>query len=349
MQSRRSTLFEIESLRYKHPGTIMKKSTPSQLRRSLTIAAISALSLSASLSSHAQTWPNKPIRIVVGFPAGGTADAMARIIGQSLTESLGQSVVIDNKVGASGNIGASEVARATADGHTLLISTTSVETVNPHLIKSTLLPSRDLTPVTSIGKSQMYLVTKPQSAAKDVRELVAQAKSGKMSCASGGTGTPPHLACELFKQATGTDILHVPYKGAAPALQDVLAGQTDMFCDPGISFPHIRTGKVKLLAVVSDKRSPFFPDVPTVAEQGFKGANLDIWFGMWAPNGTPADVIARLNREVAKALASLTLKARYAELGGENVALDTTEFKALLANEARVLGALIRDQKISGE
>jgi tripartite-type tricarboxylate transporter receptor subunit TctC len=153
----------------------------------------------------------------------------------------------------------------------------------------------------------------------------------------------------LFKQATGTEILHVPYRGAAPALQDVLSGQTDMVCDPGIAFPHIRSGKVKLLAIVSEKRSPFFPDVPTVGEQGFKGANLDIWFGMWAPNHTSPEIIARLNREIAKALASVTLKARYADLGGENVALDTAEFKNLLANEGKVLSALIRDQKITLE
>jgi tripartite-type tricarboxylate transporter receptor subunit TctC len=255
--------------------------------------------------------------------------------------------VIDNKPGASGNIAASEVIRATPDGYTLFISPTSVETVNPHILKSNILPSRDLTPVAGVGKSQMYLVTKPQTAAKDVKELVAQAKGGKLAYASAGAGTPPHLACELFKQATNTDILHVPYKGAAPALQDVLAGQADMVCDPGIAFPHIRSGKVKLMGVLSDKRSPFFPDVPTISEQGFKGASLDIWFGMWAPNGTPAEIITRLNREVAKALASPTLKARYADLGGENVALDIAEFKNLLATEGKVLSALIRDQKIT--
>jgi tripartite-type tricarboxylate transporter receptor subunit TctC len=319
------------------------------LRRSMTVAALALLALGTSVSSQAQSWPGKPIRVVVGFAPGGTTDVMARLVAQGLTESLGQSVVVDNKPGASGNIAAAEVARATPDGYTLLIAPTSVETVNPHLFKSPLLPSRDLTPVAGVGKSQMYLVTKPQSAAKDVRELVAQAKANKLSYASAGAGTPPHLACELFKQATGTDILHVPYRGAAPALQDVLSGQADMVCDPGISFPHIRTGKVKLLAVVSEKRSPFFPDVPTVGEQGFKGANLDIWFGMWTPNNTPAEVVARLNREIAKALASPTLKARYADLGGENVALDTAEFKALLANEGKVLGNLIRDQKITVE
>lgn len=325
----------------------MKLSKNFLLRRTLTVAAISVLGVVASTNSFAQSWPAKPIRIVIGFAPGGTTDVMARLVAQGLTESLGQTVVIDNKPGASGNIAASEVIRATPDGYTLFISPTSVETVNPHIIKSTILPSRDLTPVAGIGKSQMYLVTKPQTTAKDVKELVAQAKGGKMSYASAGAGTPPHLACELFKQATNTDILHVPYKGAAPALQDVLAGQADMVCDPGISFPHIRSGKVKLMGVLSDKRSPFFPDVPTISEQGFKGANLDIWFGMWAPNGTPAEIISRLNREVAKALASPTLKARYADLGGENVALDTAEFKNLLATEGKVLSALIRDQKIS--
>jgi len=325
----------------------MKTSQLFQFRRSLTVAGLALLGLTASINSQAQTWPSKPIRIVIGFAPGGTTDAMARLVAQNLTESLGQSVLIDNKPGASGNIAAAEVARAAPDGYTLLIAPTSVETVNPHLIKSTLLPSRDLTPVTGIGKSQMYLVTKPQSAAKDVRELVAQAKAGKMSYASAGAGTPPHLACELFKQATGTDILHVPYRGAAPALQDVLSGQADMVCDPGIAFPHIRTGKVKLLGVVSEKRSPFFPDVPTVGEQGFKGANLDIWFGMWSPNGTPPEVVARLNREVMKALSNPTLRARYADLGGENVALDTAEFKSLLSNEGKVLSALIREQKIT--
>jgi tripartite-type tricarboxylate transporter receptor subunit TctC len=327
----------------------MNHAHPHPWRRSLMAAALSLLSLGASVHSHAQAWPNKPIRIVVGFAPGGTTDMMARLVAQGLSESLGQTVLVDNKPGASGNIAAAEVSRAVADGYTLLVAPTSVETVNPLLFKSNILPSRDLTPVAGVGKTQMYLVTKPQSTAKDVRELVAQAKANKLSYASAGAGTPPHLACELFKQATGTDILHVPYRGAAPALQDVLSGQADMVCDPGIAFPHIRTGKVKLLAIVSEKRSPFFPDVPTVAEQGFKGANLDIWFGMWTPNNTPAEVTARLSREVAKALSSASLKARYADLGGENVALDTAEFKALLSSEAKVLGTLIREQKITVE
>ncbi len=323
--------------------------TPNTLRRALTVAAVAVLGLGTNLASHAQAWPSKPIRIVVGFAPGGTTDVLARLMAQNLTDTLGQTVLIDNKPGASGNIAAAEVARAAPDGYTFLIAPTSVETANPSLFKSTLLPSRDLTPVAGIGKTQMYLVTKPQLAAKDVRELVAMAKAqpGKMSYASSGAGTPPHLACELFKQATGTDIVHIPYRGAAPALQDVLSGQADFVCDPGIAFPHIRTGKVKLLGVVSEKRSPFFPDVPTVGEQGFKGANLDIWFGMWSPNGTPPEVIARVTRELTKALALPAVKSRYGDLGAEATAVDTAEFKALLANEGKVLSTLIREQKIT--
>lgn len=322
------------------------------MRRTFTLAALSLLGLGSAITSQAQAWPNKPVRIVVGFAPGGTTDVMARLMAQHLSESLGQSVVIDNKPGASGNIAAAEVARAAPDGYTLFISPTSVETANPSLFKSSsVLPSRDLTPVAGIGKTQMYLVAKPQTTAKDVRELVAQAKAqpGKLSYASAGAGTPPHLACELFKQATSTDIVHVPYRGAAPALQDVLSGQADFVCDPGIAFPHVRSGKAKLLAIVSEKRSPFFPDVPTVAEQGFKGNYMDIWFGMWAPNGIPAEIVTRLSRELAKALAQPAVKSRYADLGAENVALDTAEFRNLLAAEGRLLSGLIRDQKITVE
>ena len=318
-----------------------------RLLQVLSIAALASAGATA-LAQPASNWPAKPVRIVVGFAPGGSTDVMARILSQSLSESLGQPVIIDNKPGASGNISASEVIRAAPDGHTFLIAPTSVETANPSLFRSTILPSRDLTPVASVGRTQMYLVAKPQMAAKDARDLVALANSrpGTLSYASAGAGTPPHLACELFKQATGTDVTHVPYRGAAPALQDVLSGQADFVCDPGIAFPHIRTGKVKLLGVVSARRSPFFPEVPTVGEQGFKGADLDIWFGMWAPVGTPPEIVARMNREVAKALAQPALRSRYADLGAEPVAMESADFRALLADEGALLSALIKQQKI---
>lgn len=321
-------------------------------KTALRRCALAALSLCAAGALQAQTaapWPTKTIRIVVGFAPGGSTDVMARILAQSIGESLGQAVIIDNKPGASGNIAAAEVVRAAPDGHAFLIAPTSVETANPSLFKSSMLPSRDLTPVGGVGRTQMYLVAKPQMDVKDARGLVALARAqpGKLSYASAGTGTPPHLACELFKLATATYVTHVPYRGAAPALLDVVSGQADFVCDPGIAFPHIRSHKVKLLGVVSSKRSPFFPEVPTVAEQGFAGADLDIWFGMWAPNGTPAEVIARMNRELGKALALPVTKARYADLGAEPVPLATAEFKALLASEGKLLSALIKEQKIA--
>ncbi|MBB3176851.1 tripartite tricarboxylate transporter substrate binding protein [Variovorax sp. Sphag1AA] len=320
------------------------------MRQHLTRAVTAfALGLGIFGAVQAETpWPTKPIRIVVGFAPGGSTDVMARILAQQMTESLGQTIVIDNKPGASGNIAAAEVIRAAPDGQTFLIAPTSVETANPSLFKSSILPSRDLTPVGTIGRTQMYLVAKPQLPVNNAKELVALAKSqpGKLSYASSGTGTPPHLACEMFKVATGTYVTHIPYRGAAPALQDVMAGHADFVCDPGIAFPHIRSGKVKLLGVVSAKRSPFFPDVPTVGESGFKEADLDIWFGLWAPNGTSPEIVARLNRELGKAMTQAAVKSRYAELGAETAAMSPTEFKALLADESQRLSTLIREQKI---
>ena len=206
---------------------------------------------------------------------------MARTLAQSLTEALGQPVIVDNKPGASGNLGASDVVKAAPDGYTFLIAPTSVETVNPSLFKSSLLPSRDLTPVMGIGRMQMYVVARPTLEAKDVKQLIALAKAqpGKMNFASSGPGTPPHLAGELFNQSTGTSITHIPYRGSAPALQDVMASQADF-------------------VFASDRKSPFFPDAPTYAVLGIQNASLDIWFGIWSPNKVPAEITNRLSREV---------------------------------------------------
>lgn len=327
----------------------MNASNRAVARRSF-IGAAAALCLSGTGgAAFAQAaWPTKTVRVVVGFAPGGTTDVMARVVAQGLSEALAQSVIVDNKPGASGNIAAAEVVKATPDGYTLLVAPTSVETANPSLFKSNILPSRDLTPVMGIGRTQMYLITRPGLEAKDATQLVAMAKAspGKLSYASSGTGTPPQLAGELFKQSTRTFITHVPYRGAAPALQDVMASQADMAFDPGIAFPHIKSGKVKLLAVASDKKSPFFPDVPTYADLGIKDASLDIWFGVWLPNHTPAEVSARLTRELSRILATPAVKQRFGDLGAEPVALDTVEFKKLLAQEGKVLSALIRDRKI---
>ncbi|MFZ2388903.1 MAG: tripartite tricarboxylate transporter substrate binding protein, partial [Polaromonas sp.] len=284
-----------------------------------------------------------------GFAPGGTTDVMARVMAQSLSEALGQTVLVDNKPGVGGNVAATEVIRAPADGYTFLIAPTSVETANPYLFKQTVSPAKDLTPVAGVGRSQMYLVVKPQSTFKDAKEFVAYARAnpGKLSYASSGSGTPPHLAAEMFKRVTGIFATHIPYRGAAPALQDVMAGQVDYLFDPGIAFPHVRSGKVRMLAVAGANRSSFFPDVPTLAERGFKGAELDIWFGMWAPKGTPPDITARMVREVAKALSLPATKTRYESLGAEPVGLGNAEFKSLLTSETKMLSALIKDSKIN--
>lgn len=318
-------------------------------RRLIQSAAIALCAMGAIGTAQAQAWPTKPIKIVVGFAPGGTTDVMARVMAQSLSEALGQPVVVDNKPGASSNLAAAEVIRAPADGHTFLVSPTSVETANPFLFKQTISPAKDLTPVAGVGRSQMYLVVKPQSTFKDAKELVAFARAnpGRMSYASAGPGTPPHLAGELFKKVTGVFATHIPYRGAAPALQDVMSNQADYVFDPGIAFPHVRAGKVRMLAVAGAKRSSFFPDVPTLAELGFKGAELDIWFGMWAPNGTPADVTARMAREIAKVLALPATKSRYESLGAEPVGMDNAEFRTLLAEEAKLLSGLIQEAKIN--
>lgn len=322
------------------------------LRRRLiqvATATVCTFGLAGTVLAQAPAWPAKPIRLVVGFAPGGTTDVMARVMAQSLGEALGQTVLVENKPGAGGNVAATEVIRAPSDGYTFLIAPTSVETANPFLFKQTISPARDMTPIAGVGRSQMYLVVKPQSTFKDAKELVAYARAnpGKLSYASSGPGTPPHLAAEMFKRVSGIFATHIPYRGAAPALQDVMAGQVDYVMDPGIAFPHVRAGKVRMLAVAGANRSSFFPDVPTLAELGFKGAELDIWFGMWAPNGTPPDVTARMIREVAKALSLPVTKTRYEALGAEPVGLGHAEFKSLLSSETKMLSALIKDSKIN--
>lgn len=333
------------------PMTLTSQNQPS--RRNLLALGIAAVlgSTSGTAFSQSAAWPTKPVRVVVGFAPGGTTDVMARVLAQSITDSLGQPVLVDNKPGASGNIGAAEVAKAAPDGYTFLIAPTSVETANPSLFKSSLLPSRDLTPVMGVGRTQMYLIARPTLPVKDVKELIALAKTqpGKLTFASSGAGTPLHLAGELFKQSTGTFITHIPYRGSGPALADLMGGQVDLNFDSGVSFPLIKAGKVKLLAVASDRKSPFFPDVPTYADLGIQNASLDIWFGVWAPNNTPPEITARLSRELTKALALPAVKQRFGDLGAESTALETVAFRKLLVEEGKMLSTLIKDRAIAPE
>lgn len=311
----------------------------------LAFFGVSALAQAPSASGY----PTKPIRLIVPFTPGGSTDVLARAIGQELTKAWGQSVVVENVPGAGGAIGADKVAKAAPDGYTLMVAPISVQTANPSLFKPALNPERDLRPVASLGYAQLYLVAKKGLPVRTAGELVALAKAspGKLSYASGGPGTQMHLVGELFKQQAGIDAVHVPYKGAAPALQDVLAGQIDYYFDPATGFQHIREGRAKLLAVSGTKRSPFFPDAPTLTEAGVKGVELGNWFGVFAPAGTPPEILARLGSEIARAVALPEVKQRFAELGVETIAQDAPTFRKTIADETQVLTALIRERHIA--
>jgi tripartite-type tricarboxylate transporter receptor subunit TctC len=314
----------------------------------LAIAAGPALCLSAA----AQSWPTKPVKIVVNFPPGGAADQIARAIGIPLAESLGQPVVVENRGGANGNLGGELVAKSPADGYTLLMSSGGMVSVNPHIYaRMPFDPAKDLVPVASAARVLVFLVTKPNFPANNIQEFLAHVKAnpGRLSYGSAGNGSSPHLAGEMMKSQAGLFAVHVPYRGAAPALQDVLAGQLDYYFDPGIGLGQVRAGKLKLLAIGSLKRSPLFPNVPTLDEAGLKGFDADSVFGFYAPAGTPADVVNRINREINKILGTPALKDRIQNLGGEALPLTPAEFGARAADDSKRFGAIIRERKIVGD
>ncbi|WP_157269041.1 Bug family tripartite tricarboxylate transporter substrate binding protein [Azohydromonas aeria] len=326
------------------------KSLPRTLSRRRLAQAGALCALGAMLPVLAQQpWPTKPIRLVVGFPPGGTTDVMARVVAAPLQKALGQTIIIDNKPGASSNLAVSEVGKAPADGYTLMVAPISVQTANPFLFRPALNPERDLQPVVSMGYAQLYLVARRDLPVKSAQELaqLARAQPGKLTWGSGGAGTQMHLVGELFKQQAGVDAVHVPYRGAAPALQDLLAGQIDYYFDPATGFSHIREGRARLLAVTGTRRSPFFPDAPTLTEVGIKGVELGNWFGLFAPAATPPEVVARLGREVAKVVALPEVKQRFAELGVEPMAQDAAAFRTTVADETKLLSALIKDRRIA--
>lgn len=326
----------------------MKHTTPSRmLRRSLLALAVATTGLLPL--AHAQSWPAKPIKVIVNFPPGGAADQLARIVGQPLSEALGQPVVIENRGGAGGNIGGDAVAKSPADGYTLLLSSGGMVSINPHLYaRMPFDPAKDLRPVASIARIAVYLVTRPELPVKNVNELVAYLKAnpGKVTFGSPGTGSSPHLAAELLKSMTGTYAVHVPYRGGGPALQDLLGGQFDFWFDPGVGLPHVRTGKLKLLAVGSPKRSPLFPDVPTMNEAGLKGFDADSYFGLYAPAATPNEVVTRVNAEMNKILANASIRERIVALGGEAAPGTPAEFGARAATDSKRFGELIRSRGI---
>ncbi|MDM0031915.1 tripartite tricarboxylate transporter substrate binding protein [Variovorax sp. J22P271] len=331
---------------------MQEKKTDHFRRRLLPACAAMALAFAVPATALAQAWPTRPVKILVGFPPGGVADIMARSMAPLMSETLGQPVVVESRAGANGNVAADAVAKAPADGYTLAMTSTGIESVNPYLFsRMPFDPAKDLAPVAAAGRIQLFLTARPGLPASDVESFVRYAKAhpGKLSFGSAGSGSTPHLVGELFKQSAGIYAVHVPYRGAAPALQDLLASQIDFFFDPGISFANVRAGKLKMLAVASGQRSPLFPEVPTLAERGYKNMDYDTWFGLFAPAATPPEVRQRLNEAANKALANEGLRSRFREVGGEATPMTAEAFKGIARKEAVVFGQLIKDRDIQAD
>jgi tripartite-type tricarboxylate transporter receptor subunit TctC len=300
-----------------------------------------------------QGYPSHPIRMVVPFSAGaGVTDIMARLVGQHLSASLGQPVVIENRPGAGGIPGTEAVSKAAPDGYTLLMTNVAL-VVNSYLYsKLPYDPEKDFTPVTLVNTAPLMLVVHPTVAAKSVKELIAYAKAhpGELSFGSGGVGSTPHLSGELFKSLSGIDVLHVPYKGGAPALNDLIGGQLSFMVEnmPG-TMPFVRSGKLRALAVTSARRSPLEPGLPTMAEAGVPGYEVVGWNGIVAVKGTPPEIVARLHTEVAKILRAPEVRERLAALGAEPVGNTPDEFGAFIKTEMARWGKIIREKGIRSE
>jgi tripartite-type tricarboxylate transporter receptor subunit TctC len=319
-------------------------------RRTLLAAAVLALPL-ASGSALAQSWPDKPIRIVVGFAPGGFTDVLGRLIGQKLSERLGQPVVVDNKPGAAGTLGADLVAKAAPDGYTLLLAHSNSNSVAPALYPK--LPYNvlnDFTPIIPVASTPLLLTVHPNVAAQNVREFVAlaKAKPGGLSYASSGGGSAQHLAAERFQLSTGTKMTHIPYKGSGQAIVDLLSGQVDLnFESPPNVMTHAKAGKLRLLAITSDKRSPLLPDVPTMAEAGVRNAEMLQWFAVMGPAKMPPEITRRLNTEIANILKSPDVVEKIALQGGEIMGGSTDDFAKFLARDTAEFAKLVREAKIT--
>ncbi|HUL97823.1 MAG TPA: tripartite tricarboxylate transporter substrate binding protein [Usitatibacter sp.] len=311
--------------------------------------AVLALALAPMLAA-AQPWPAKPVKMVVPFAAGGATDVVARLLAQKLGDAWGQTVIVEDRAGAGGNIGADVVAKSPADGYTLLMASGSIVTANPYMYKSmTFDPAKDLVPITNIASGPQVIVVNAASPFKDLRELIAYAKANpkKVNFGSAGVGTQVHLAGENFAYAAGIDMTHVPYKGESAALTDLLGGQIQMVpanLSGAINF--IQGGKLRALAVTSRERNPQLPDVPAAAEvlPGFENAG---WFGLLAPAGTPQEVIDKVYRDSAKILASEEFKARLAQLGMAPVGNAPAQFAAAIREESARWARVIHERGLT--
>lgn len=326
------------------------------LRRRMALAS-ATLALSAlpalgpfAASALAQTWPSKPITLIVPFPAGGTTDVLARALADKLSPVLGQTVIVESKPGAGATLGADFVAKAKPDGYTLLVGAVH-HTIASSVYKK--LPydfQKDLQPITTIALVPNVLVVNPATPAKNVAELVAllKAKPGAYSYGSNGNGTAQHLIGTQFQIATGTEMAHIPYKGSGPLATDLLGGQIAMSFDTITPvLPHIKAGKLRPLAVTTAKRSSALPDVPTLDEAGLKGFNIGTWFGVLAPAGTPKELVARLNTEMVKIIRSPEFRKRMEEIGAEPVGNGSDQMAQQIKEETEKFAKLVKDAKVT--
>jgi tripartite-type tricarboxylate transporter receptor subunit TctC len=311
--------------------------------RRVAVALVVAI---AAASAAAQPYPTKPVKLVVPFPPGGSLDIAGRLIAQKLTEMWGQSVVVENKPGAGGNIGADFVAKSPPDGYTILLGALSTHAVNPSLYKS--MPydaAKDFAPITLIAITPNVLVVSASSPVNSVKEFIAYTKAnpGKLAFGSGSNGSAGHLAGELYKVDTGTDAVHIPFKGGAPATQALLAGDTQfMFDNLANAMAQVKAGKLKALAVTTAKRSPLVPDLPTMAEAGIAGFDISTWYGLFAPAGTPKDVVAKWNADVTKILNSPDVRARLVADGAEPSPDSPDDFAKFIASELAKYARIIK-------
>ncbi|TFZ02662.1 tripartite tricarboxylate transporter substrate binding protein [Ramlibacter henchirensis] len=295
-------------------------------------------------------WPSRPVKVICNFPPASSPDALVRAISQPLGQALGQSVVIENRAGASGMIGAEAVAKAPPDGYTLLMTAGSTITTNPHVFaKMPFDPAKDLTPVAALARLNLFLVTRGDFPAGNVAEFLSYLKKnpGKATYGSAGNATGLHLAGEMLKSQAGVFAVHVPYRGASLALQELLAGQIDFYFDPGIALQHVKSGKLKLLAIGAPQRSPLYPDIPTLHEAGLKNFDAGTTHGMYAPAGTPAPIVERLNREINTILATPAAKQQIANLAADATPMTPAQFDALMREDSKRYGAVIRERKIT--
>ena len=303
----------------------------------LTRFAVTVLALVAASASIAADYPTKPIRMLVGFPAGGSTDILSRQIAQGLTQSLQQQVIVDNRSGATGNVASEITARANPDGYTLMMATVATHAINPAIFsKVPFDPIKDFTAVSLIAQYPLLLASHPNVAAKSVRELIelARTKPGQIRYSSSGNGSPGHLAAEIFRIASKTDLLHVPYKGGSPAVAAVIAGecQINFGTLPGM-MPHAKANRLRALAVTTVTRSPALSDVPTIAEAGVAGYDVSSWAGVVTPNGTPKAIVARLQREIVDVLKQPAMNARLAGEGAPPIGSTPEAFAKFMRGE----------------